>query len=92
VLQNYRFVDSQNEPGVQISDVVVGLLGKCFSYLSRTGPQELLATRASLSPVQRASLDKFATLLDRSSDENAAFANYTLSLEDQRRAAIFLQP
>jgi hypothetical protein len=92
VLQNYRFADSHDEPGVQISDVVVGLLGKCFSYLNRTGQGELLATRACLSPVQRASLDTFATLLDKSSDENAAFAHYTLSLEDQRRAAIFLRP
>lgn len=92
VLRNYRFVDSQDEPGVQISDVVVGLLGKCFSYLNRTGQEELLTTRAGLSPTQRASLDTLAKLLDRSSDENAAFAHYTLSLEDQRRAAIFLQP
>jgi hypothetical protein len=92
VLQNYRFVDSQNDPGVQISDVVVGLLGKCFGYLIRTEQAELLAARAGLSPAQRASLDKLARLLDRSTDENPAFAHYTLSLEDRERAAMFLSP
>jgi len=91
VLQNYRFADSQDEPGVQISDVVIGLLGKCFSYLNKTGQEDLLRARACLSPVQRASLEALATLLDRSADENAAFAHCTLSLEDQRRAAIFLR-
>ena len=92
VLQNYRFVDSQNDPGVQISDVVVGLIGKCFGYLIRTEQPELLAARAGFSPAQRASLDKLARLLDRSTDENPAFAHYTLSLEDRERAAMFLGP
>lgn len=92
VLRNYRFVDSQNDPGVQISDVVVGLLGKCFGYLIRTEQPELLAARAGLSPAQRASLEKLAKLLDRSTNENPAFAHCTLSLEDRKRAAMFLSP
>jgi Protein of unknown function (DUF3800) len=34
-LRNYRFVDSKSEPGVQIADVVAGLLGKCFTFANR---------------------------------------------------------
>lgn len=92
VIQNYRFVDSQNDPGVQVSDVVVGLLGKCFGYLIRTEQPELLAARAGLSPTQQENLHKLAKLLDRSTDENFAFAHYVLSLEDRKRAFMFLRP
>jgi hypothetical protein len=90
-LTHYRFVKSHDEPGVQISDVVVGLLGKFFSLIQNTEPPELVEMRQNLSAQQKRNLGFLRELLNRSLEENSAFAHFVLSLEDQERAAFFLQ-
>lgn len=87
-LTNYRFADSKDEPGVQVSDVITGLLGKMFSFLNNTTASELTNMRTQLTVQQRNSLRLLEILLDRSLEENPAFAHYTLSLEDLRRKSI----
>lgn len=91
VLDNYRFVRSHDEPGVQISDVIIGMVGKCFDYLIRTSMPELAGAYSGLTVLQRHNLDLFSHLLDVSTDECAAFAHFTLSSEDRDRAAMFLR-
>jgi hypothetical protein len=90
-LQNYKFVDSRNEHGVQIADAVTGLLGKFFTFLNRTPLWELNETRLNFSRAQSRSLALLATLIDRSIAENAAFAGYMLSHEDRQRSALLLE-
>ncbi len=90
-LTNYRFVVSHHEPGIQISDVVAGLLGKFFSFIQKSDPSELAAMSRDLSAQQKRNLDLLRELLDLSLEENPAFAHFILSTEDQRRAAFFLQ-
>lgn len=90
--QNYRFVErSHDEPGVQAADVAVGLLGKMFSWIIATDDETLQETRASLSPLQVENLRALSVLMDRSTDENAAFANSIISLADQHKAGWFLR-
>jgi len=84
-LTNYRFSDSKDEPGVQVSDVITGLLGKMFTFLNDTTASELTNMRTQLTDQQRKNLSLLETLLDHSLEENPAFAHYTLSLEDLRR-------
>jgi hypothetical protein len=84
---NYRFADSGSEPGIQIADMVTGLLGKAFAYLARTELRELKADVSGLSPRQRSSLRLLAEMLDRSVGECAGFAHYILPLSDQARAS-----
>jgi Protein of unknown function (DUF3800) len=90
-LSNYRFVISHDEPGIQMSDVVTGLLGKFFSLIQSTEPPELVEMRQSLSAQQTTNIGLLGELLDRSLAENPAFIHFVLSLEDQERAAFFLQ-
>ncbi|MEZ2142259.1 DUF3800 domain-containing protein [Bradyrhizobium sp. DN5] len=45
---NFRFADSKDEPGLQISDVIVGVMGKMHTYFTNTGPEEVAADRAAL--------------------------------------------
>jgi hypothetical protein len=88
-LRNYRFVDSKEEAGVQIADVVSGLLGKCFTFLNRSALADLRDDRSNLSPVQLRNLALLSDLIDRSIAENAAFASYVLSDADRRKGAFF---
>lgn len=89
-VQNYRFVDSKEEPGVQIADIVVGILGKAFTFFNRTVMDDLKIARVRLSPVQLHNLAQLATLIDLSIAESEGFAHHVLSYEDQQRAALFL--
>ncbi|MBR1177086.1 DUF3800 domain-containing protein [Bradyrhizobium sp. KB893862 SZCCT0404] len=89
-LDTYRFATSHDEPGVQISDVIAGLLGKFFSMLRDCDPEQLADMRRALNPQQARSVALLRHLLDRSLAENPAFAHYILSAEDQGRAALFL--
>lgn len=89
--RNFRFVESsESEIGVQISDVIVGLFGKLFAWAVATDRAEVAEARATLSPVQERNRAAMAALLDRSIEENEMFAQNAFSLEDQRRAGIFL--
>lgn len=89
-LDIYRFATSHDEAGVQISDVVAGLLGKLFSMVQRNSSEELDRVRSGFTSQQQRNHAMIRQLLDRSVEENAAFAHYVLSIEDQNRAAIFL--
>ena len=82
---------SDDEPGIQISDVITGVLGKLFSFVQETELSDLVQWRESLNPQQERNLGLLRQLLDRSLEENRAFAHYVLSLEDQQRAAFLLE-
>lgn len=63
---DYRFADSKAEPGIQLSDVVAGLVGRHFSYLKDHSLKELMQRRAGFTELQLANLAKLRTLIDRS--------------------------
>lgn len=90
-LHIYRFANSVGEPGVQISDVIVGLLGKFFSMIVEHEVEELRDIREALDQQQSRNLACLRKLLDRSLEENGAFVHRVLSLNDQRKADWFLE-
>lgn len=63
---DYRFADSKAEAGIQLSDVVAGLVGRHFSYLKDHSLTELMRRRAGFTEVQLANLTRLRTLIDRS--------------------------
>lgn len=89
-LKHFEFVDSRATPWVQLSDALVGLLGKLFSYASHTPLLEIEAAVASLNARQRRALDVLTDILSRSLDDCAGFAHYIVSLEDHRRRTAIL--
>ncbi len=86
-----RFVDSQEEPMIQVCDVIAGLLCKFFSYLVGTDMDAIRADRASLGDLQRKNLTKLAPLIDQAAKENETFALRVMSLSDTHKADIFMQ-
>lgn len=84
--ENYQFVDSTAHEGIQVADVLVGLLGKTFTYVNQTAVNDIVSDRSNLNDDQQTNLSNLAALLDRSISENAAFAQYIISITDQHRA------
>lgn len=89
-LSNFRFADSTSEGGIQVSDLLSGILGKFFTYANRTTFEEISVDLARLPAGSRRNLAKFARHMDGATDACAAFAHYILSWEDQRRASLIL--
>ncbi|MDF3626153.1 DUF3800 domain-containing protein [Brytella acorum] len=86
----YRYAISHNEPGVQISDVVVGLLAKFFSWIARTSIDDVLEARGSLTEVQEHNRQLIAKLFERSTTSTDAYVQRIICLEDETRGALFL--
>ena len=89
-LKQFRFAVSHHETGIQIADVIIGLLGKFFSFICATEAAELAEIRRGLNAQQKRALKALGKLLDRSLAENEAFAHFVLSLEEQAKVWSFL--
>ncbi|TCR97798.1 DUF3800 domain-containing protein [Rhizobium sp. BK418] len=91
-LDHFRFANSRDEPGIQISDVVAGFLGKYFSFICATDDDTLGENRHTLTPQQETNLSLLHELLERSNDENLVFAHAVMSNRDRMMAEAFREP
>ena len=87
----YRFADSKAEPGVQLSDIVVGLIGACLTWLRGIEIEDIGAIKAGLSVAQNANRMALASLVERSIAVTDAFVVKLLSLDDMARFELFLE-
>ncbi|WP_256077737.1 DUF3800 domain-containing protein [Massilia sp. YIM B04103] len=60
----FSFVDSKQVGEIQLSDVVVGFLGKYFTFIEQTPLPALLRKRKELTKVQAANLELLAQLIE----------------------------
>lgn len=91
-LAHFRFAISHEEPGIQLSDVVAGLLGKYFSFICASKDEALSDARSTLNHQQRRNVDLLHDLLERSIAENPVFAHSVISTRDQTVAEAFREP
>jgi hypothetical protein len=88
---NFSFVDSKAEPGIQISDIVVGLLGKLHSYFTQTQLQDVASLRANLSGTSLVNAELLRDCIAQSHDANTAFLNHVMSSHDLPKLDCFLR-
>ena len=88
---HYRFADSKSEPGIQIADVIVGVLGKLHSYLIETPREEVAAARASLAGTSLQNAEFLRDLIDTSHATNIAFLHHITSPHDLEKLDLFLR-
>jgi hypothetical protein len=88
---HYRFADSKSEPGMQIADVIVGLLGKMHSYLIKTPREEVAAARAGLAGTSLQNAEFLRNLIDTSHATNIAFLHHITSPHDLEKLDLLLR-
>lgn len=69
-----KFVDSKSEVLVQLSDVVVGLISRYFSFLEES--EDVIITVQGFTEKQRTVLKKLLNVIIRSAKYNALFDTY----------------
>lgn len=67
-LHNYAFVDSKNEPLIQLSDVWVGFLSRLFAFLDEWVSNPIIPDDHHLQSQEMTNLRTAKKLIDRSSD------------------------
>jgi hypothetical protein len=87
---DYRFANSKEEEGIQLADVVVGLVGRHFSYLQDHSLTELMQRRASFNKVQLGNLDKLHELIDRSDNFSNGLFHVVMPFDTQFKNNAFL--
>ena len=88
---NYRFADSEHEAGIQVSDIVVGVLGKMHSYFTETGAEGVTIDRDALSGSALTNALLLRDLISASHNENIALQQHLASHYDRDKADRFLR-
>ena len=81
-VNNYSFVDSQSNQLTQLSDILVGLIGKLHSYLNTRSRDEIISDFGQLNVAQSENIDLLLSLIDESHDKNIGFLHATDSYEE----------
>lgn len=87
---DFSFSDSKLVPGIQLSDVVSGFLGKYFSFIERTPPSVLFQKKNNLSVVQSENLKLFRKLTMESDKYSNGLLFKITTLDSERKADYFL--
>jgi hypothetical protein len=88
---HYHFADSKAEPGIQLADIVVGVLAKMHTYFTETPRNEVATDRASLTGTSLQNSELLRDLITASNDANIAFLNHVSSVHDVDKLDLFLR-
>lgn len=88
---NFRFADSKCESGIQLADIVVGLLGKMHTYFTKTPRDQVASDRERLTGTAAENAELLRDCISRSHDENVAFLNHVASQYDLQKIEVFLR-
>jgi len=89
--KNYRFADSKSEPGIQVSDIIVGVIGKMYSYFAETKRDDVAAARAALTGTSLNNAELLRDLIDASHDANVAFLHHIATNSEINKMNLFLR-
>jgi len=90
-VENFRFVNSKIEFGVQVSDCVVSILSRLFTFTRDHSLTDLAHARAKLDSPQSETLELLRLILDRSANQHPSYAHQVISVEDRLKAAFFIE-
>ena len=91
LVTHYRFADSKAEAGIQLSDIVVGLLGKMHTYFTETLADEIAADRSGLTRDSLLNAELLRDLISASHEANIAFLYHVSSMHDLDKLDLFLR-
>lgn len=88
----YRFSISHEEEGIQISDMVVGIMGKMHTYLRETSSANIEVDCANMDEISKKNLELLGQLLSSSNQESNAFFHHVASAYDLLKERILFSP
>lgn len=89
-VDNYDFVDSKDNQLIQLSDCVVGLLGKYYTFVNRISQKEAYEMFETITPVQISTLRLFAQVIKKSEDLSKLLLHSSESFDEHDIGAFIL--
>lgn len=90
-ITNYTFVESEDNMLVQISDVIVGLIGRYFTFVNSLEFKETLDLEKNLSDFQMETLSLFAMIILKSEKKCRIFLHSCESMDEYAKSANILE-
>lgn len=87
---DYRFSDSKVDPGIQLADVTVGLIGKYQDFVEEHRLPELLARKKVWSATQTESFNLLRGLIDYSDEVSNAFVHRITAMDSEWKNNTFM--
>jgi hypothetical protein len=87
---DYRFSDSKADPGIQLADVTVGLIGKYQDFVETHRLPELLVRKKAWSVAQTETFDLLRGLIDYSDDVSNAFLHRITAMDSEWKNNAFM--
>lgn len=87
---DYRFSDSKADPGIQLADVTVGLIGKYQDFVEAHRLPELLARKKTWSAAQTESFNLLRGLIDYSDEVSNAFVHRITAMDSEWKNDTFM--
>jgi hypothetical protein len=78
-IENYTFVDSKNNLNIQLSDIVIGFIGKLYNFINDNDFSAIDEHLIAIDSDQRKTLKFFCRLLQKSELENRAYIHLAIS-------------
>ncbi|MBL1352295.1 MAG: hypothetical protein COA61_003005 [Zetaproteobacteria bacterium] len=79
---NYEFLDSKDSQLIQLSDIIVGMLGKFYQYINTTTEDRVNPDFKILSQNQQNTYLLFINTLNKALNKNPAFINNTMGIKE----------
>lgn len=87
-INNYSFADSQSNQLTQLSDVLVGLVGKLSGYLNTKTRDQISSDFSFLNSIQTENIDFFLELIDESNNKNIGFLHAVDSYDEMSKVEV----
>lgn len=87
---NYSFINSKDNPLIQVSDCIVGLLGKYYTYVNRISLKEANEMFNIITTDQHSTLKLFAQVIKKSEGMSKLLIHSSESLHEHKISAYIL--
>lgn len=81
LLENYSFLESHNNIFIQLSDIIVGILGKLFEFIKPLRSEDVEYVYHSLNESQKEGFNLLKLLIHKSYEKNGAYRSMSMNLE-----------
>ena len=89
-IENYSFVDSKDNPLIQLSDIIIGLIGKFYNFINENSISEIKRQLDMINKTQKDTLKLYVQILFESEKRNKAYIHLTIS-NDELQKMYFIQ-